>query len=149
MRFRLRSKATAAVGAILAGIALTLFATSGPAVAFFSGGLFLDIHVQSPVTLVAKGAAVSVPLKLTCNTSQGVFVSATVTQHSGSGVAQGTATTTVGCTGSSETVVLTVFATSGGKTFKQGTAVVGAEIFGCNNVTCGEETDTETVTIQR
>jgi hypothetical protein len=28
-------------------------------------------------------------------------------------------------------------------------AVVTAEVFGCNNVTCGRETDTEVIEIQR
>jgi len=74
------------VVAIVAGGVLAVFAASGPAVAFFSGGLFLDVHVESPATLVARGAAVDVPLEVTCNASPNAFVSVTVTQRSGSGV---------------------------------------------------------------
>ena len=37
----------------------------------------------------------------------------------------------------------------GAKAFKKGTAVASAEVFGCNNVTCGRETDTEVIQIQR
>jgi len=144
---RLRSKAAAAVLAVVAGVGIVLFATSGPAVAFFSGGLFLDIQVKSPATLVAKGAAVDVPVEVTCN-ARFDYVSVTVTQHSGSGVAQGSASTEVGCTGSRQQILLRVTAT-GGKAFKQGTAVANADIFGCGTRTCGEETDSEVITLQR
>jgi hypothetical protein len=149
MTTSLRTRAAAVVVAILAGVVLALFAASGPAVAFFSGGLFLDVQVESPATLVARGAAVDVPLEITCNAAGQAFVQVTVTQRSGSGVAQGTGSTTVGCTGSGQRIVVRVFATSGGKTFKQGTAVVTAQIFGCRQDVCGSETDSETITIQR
>jgi hypothetical protein len=147
MRPNRRSRLAAAVAAIVAGVLIALFVVSGPAIAFFSGGLFLDVHVQSPATLAARGAAVDVPLKVTCNTAEGVFVFVTVTQHSGSGVAQGSASTSVGCTGSAEQIVVRVSATSGGKTFKKGTAAATGQVFGCNQTTCGSETDSETITI--
>jgi hypothetical protein len=148
MRSRLRAKlATAAAVAILAGASFTLFAPAGPAVAFSSGGLFLDVQVES-ATLVSRGAAVDVTLEVTCNSPFGADVFVTVTQRSGSGVAQGFGSETVGCTGSGEQVVIRVQA-FGAKTFKQGTAVASAEIFGCNNVTCGSETDSEVIDIKR
>jgi hypothetical protein len=146
MRTRLRGRLAAAVVAIVLGSVLALFATTGPSVAFSSGGLFLDIQVES-ATLVSRGAAVDVTLEVTCNsTFADVFV--TVTQRSGSGVAQGFGSETVGCTGSGEQVVIRA-QNFGAKAFKQGTAVVSAEIFGCNNVTCGTETDSEVVEIRR
>jgi hypothetical protein len=148
-RTSLRAKlATAATVAILAGASFALFAPSGPAVAFSSGGLFLDVQVESPARLVARGAAVDVTLEVTCNAPSGADVFVSVTQRSGSGVAQGFAFDNVGCTGSGEQVVLRAVA-SGGKTFKQGTAVATAEIFGCNNVTCGSETDSEVIELRR
>jgi hypothetical protein len=146
MRTRLRGRLAAAVVAIVLGSVLALFATTGPSVAFSSGGLFLDIQVES-ATLVSRGAAVDVTLEVTCNsTFADVFV--TVTQRSGSGVAQGFGSETVGCTGSGEQVVIRA-QNFGAKAFKQGTAVVSAEIFGCNNVTCGTETDSEVIEIRR
>jgi hypothetical protein len=148
MRTRLRVKlAVAALVAILAGASFALFAPAGPAVAFSSGGLFLDVQVQS-ATLVSRGAAVDVTLEVTCNAAGTAFVDVSVTQKSGSGVAQGFGSTQVGCTGSGEQIVVRVRA-SGAKAFKQGTAVVSAEIFGCNNVTCGSETDSEVIDIQK
>jgi hypothetical protein len=149
MRTRLRAKlAVAALVAILAGASFALFAPSGPAVAFSSGGLFLEVQVESPARMVSRGAAVDVTLEVTCNSPFGADVFVTVTQRSGSGVAQGFGFETVGCTGSGEQVVIRVQA-SGGKAFKQGTAVASAEIFGCNNVTCGSETDSEVIEIRR
>jgi hypothetical protein len=147
MRTKLRSKVATAVAAILVGGLLALFATSGPAVAFFSGGLFLDVQVESPATLVARGAAVQVPLEVTCNATGTVDVFVTVTQKSGSGVAQGFGSTSVGCTGSGEQITVLVRAT-GAKTFKKGDAVATAEIFGCNNITCGSETDNEVIQLK-
>jgi hypothetical protein len=148
MRTRLRAKlAVAALVAILAGASFALFAPSGPAVAFSSGGLFLDVQVES-ATLVSRGAAVDVTLEVTCNATGSAFVDVSVTQKSGSGVAQGFGSTNVGCTGSGEQIVVRVRA-SGAKAFKQGTAVVSAEIFGCNNVTCGSETDSEVIQLQK
>jgi hypothetical protein len=147
MRTKLRTKAAAVAAAVLLGGLLALFATSGPAVAFFSGGLFLDVQIGSPATLVARGAAVEVPLEVTCNATGTVLVQATVTQKAGSGVAQGSGSTRVGCAGSGEQVTVLVRAT-GVKTFKKGEAVVTAEVFGCNNVTCGSETDNEVVQLR-
>jgi hypothetical protein len=148
MKSRLRGRLAAAVVAIVLGSVLALFATTGPAVAFFSGGLFLDVQVQSPAHLVSRGAAVDVTLEVTCNATGNAFVQVAVTQRSGSGVAQGFGFEEVGCTGSGEQVVIRVQA-SGGKAFKQGTAVASAEIFGCNNVTCGSETDSEVIQLQK
>jgi hypothetical protein len=149
MRIRLRAKVAAAVVAIVAGGVLALFVSGGPAVAFFSGGLFLDVQVESPASLVARGAAVDVPLEVTCNASPSADVFVTVTQKSGSGVAQGSSFTSVGCTGSGQQIRVRVQVSGFGKTFKQGTAVASAEIFGCRPNICGSETDSEVIAIQK
>jgi len=148
MRTRLRGRLAAAVVAIVLGSVLALFATTGPAVAFFSGGLFLDVQVQSPARLVARGAAVDVTLEVTCNSPFGADVFVTVTQRSGSGVAQGFGSDNVGCTGSGEQIVIRVQA-FGAKAFKQGTAVASADLFGCRPNICGSETDSEVIDIRR
>jgi hypothetical protein len=148
MRTKLRTRVAAVVVAILLGGLLALFATSGPAVAFFSGGLFLDVQVQSPAQLVARGAAVDVPVEVTCNATGTAFVSVSVTQKSGSGVAQGFGSTEVACAASGQHFVVRVQA-SGAKAFKQGTAVASAEVFGCRPGVCGSETDSEVITIQK
>jgi hypothetical protein len=136
------------VVAILLGGLLALFSTAGPAVGFFSAGLFLDVQVESPARLLARGAAIEVPLEVTCSGTGTVDLFVSVSQRSGSGVAEGGAFESVPCSGSGEQVTVTVQAT-GGKVFKKGTAVVTAEIFGCNEAVCGSETDTEVIEIQR
>ena len=96
MRTNLRARAVAVFVALAGSILLTMSITSGSAVAFFSGGLFLDVQVESPATLVARGAAVDVPLEITCNATDPVDVFVRVTQRSGSGIAEGFGSTTVG-----------------------------------------------------
>jgi hypothetical protein len=88
-----------------------------------------------------------VPVEVTCNATGSASVAVTVTQRSGSGIAQGAGSTQVGCTGSGEQITVLVQAT-GAKTFKKGEAVATAEIFGCSNVTCGRETDSEVIQLK-
>ena len=148
MKLRRRA-AVAIVTALLAAGTVAMLAPAGPAVAFSSGGLFLDVQVESPAPLVARGAAVDVPLEVTCNATDSAFVTVSLTQRSGSGVASGFGSTSVGCTGSGQQIIVRVLPSSAGKTFKQGTAVATAEIFGCNSNGCGSETDSATITIRR
>jgi hypothetical protein len=152
MKTRLRARLAVAVVAILAGSVLALFATTGPAVAFFSGGLFLDVQVESPARLVAGGASVDVPVEITCNARPGTStVTVSVTQRVGKGIAGGTNTVNVACAGSGQNIVVRVRATVGGKAFQRGSAVADAEIFGCTAdfSTCGNETDSEEISIRR
>jgi hypothetical protein len=146
MRARVRTRVAAAVVAIAAGGVLALLAPAGPAVAFISGSLFLDVQAESPATLIARGAAVDVPLEVIC-TSSDASVAVTVTQRVGSGLAQGTDSVTVGCSHQGERIVVRVEATAGGEAFTQGTAVASASIRGCEPRFCGRETDSEIITI--
>ena len=148
MRLRRRA-AVALTVALLAAGSFTLFAPAGPAVAFSSGGLFLDVQVEEPAHLVARGAAVDVPLEVTCNASFPVDVFVTVTQRVSKGVAAGSGFRTVGCTGSGQDVTVRVTASAFGKAFIRGNAVIEAEAFGCRPNICGSETDSETVRLRR
>lgn len=144
-----RTRAAAAAAAVLAGLLMALLAPSGQAVAFFSGGLFLDVQVESPARLVARGAAVDVPVEVTCNATGLVDVYVTVTQRVNGRVAAGSAYQQVACSGSGQRIVVRVSASPFGRAFQQGAAVVDAEVFGCRPTVCGSETDTETVRIRR
>ena len=147
---RLRKRAAVALTvALLAAGSFTLFAPAGPAVAFSSGGLFLDVQVEEPAHLVARGAAVDVPLEITCNASGQVDVFVTVTQRVSKGVASGSAFRSFGCTGSVQDVTVRVTASPFGKAFIRGNAVIEAEAFGCGTRICGSETDSETVPLRR
>jgi hypothetical protein len=144
-----RRVAVALTVALLAAGSFAMFAPAGPAVAFSSGGLFIDVQVEGPGRLVAQGAAVDVPLELTCNASTPVDVFVSVTQRVGRGVASGFGSASFGCTGSGQDVTVRVRATAGGKAFIRGRAVADAEAFGCRPNICGIETDSETVQLRR
>ena len=137
------------LGVMLALATLAVAAVLGPigsAVGFFSGGLFLDVQVESPAKLIARGAAIDVPLEVTCTSpAADIFVSAR--QRVGGGnVAQGSGFEHIACTRSRQRVTVTVFAS--GAAFKKGTALASAEIFGClQGSGCGSETDTEEIAI--
>jgi hypothetical protein len=147
---RVRTKAAATlVAALLAALALALLAPAGPAVAFSSGGLFLDVQVESPGRLVAGGAAVDVPLEVTCNASDPVEVFVTVTQRVGRGIAAGSGFASFGCTGGGQDVTVRVNASPFGKAFIRGRAVIEAEVFGCRPNISGRETDSEEVPLRR
>ncbi len=145
-----RLKAVFAAVAVTAGVAATLIIPASPAVAYYSGGLFLDIVAQSPATLLAKGAAVDVPLEYTCN-AQNPFVTVNVSQRVADGdLATGFANTQVACTGAHQRTTISVQA-SGSKAFTKGNAFVSASISGClpDFFTCGAEHDDATVKFQR
>ena len=148
MRLRRRA-AVALTVALLAAGSFTLFASAGPAVAFSSGGLFLDVQVEEPPHLVARGAAVDVPLEITCNARGTVDVYVTVTQRVSKGVASGFGYAGFACTGSGQDVTVRVTASPSGKAFIRGNAVIEAEVFGCRPSICGSETDSETVRLRR
>jgi len=141
------TKAATAAAALAAGAVFAVASPAQPAVAFFSGGLFLDAVPQSPATLVASGAAVDVPVEVTCNaTFADLYVE--VTERVGSGVASGAAYVPVGCTGSHQRVLVRVNASSA-RAFSKGTAVATATIFGCGPSICGQDSTSATITIKR
>ena len=149
MRVRTRAALVLTV-ALLAATLFAMLAPAGPAVAFSSGGLFLDVQVEEPAHLVARGAAVDVPLEITCGGVRGtVDVYVTVTQRVSKGVAAGFGYASFGCTGGGQDVTVRVKADPSGKAFIRGNAVIEAEIFGCGTRICGSETDSETVQLRR
>jgi hypothetical protein len=147
MRGTVRTRLAAAAIAVAAGGGIAVTAPASPAVAFFSPPLFLDIRVLSPAQLVAGGAAVQVPVEVTC-TSDEAFVSVTVTQRVGKRLAKGNGFADVGCTRSREQVIVTVVADQG-TSFTKGTAFAEGQIFGCAPSVCGAETDQTTIEIRR
>ena len=126
----------------MAGLALALIFPGSAA------AIVLDIEVESPAQLVAKGAAVDVSVTVTCDASVGdLFVDAIVTQRRGNDVAQGFGSRNVACTGSAQTLTVRVPAQSD-ITFKQNkSAVASAELFGCDATGCGSDTDSEVIEI--
>jgi hypothetical protein len=147
---RLRKRAAVALTvALLAAGSFAVLAPAGPAVAFSSGGLFLDVQVEEPAHLVARGAAVDVPLEITCNARGTVEVYVNVTQRVSKGVAAGFGYANFACTGGGQDVTVRITASPSGKAFIRGNAVIDAQIFGCGTRICGSETDSETVPLRR
>jgi hypothetical protein len=144
-----RTKAAIAAVTLLGATAATLLIPASPAVAFSSGGLVLDVVVQSPAHLIANGAAIALPVEYTCFGTTNASLSVNVTERvSGGAIASGSGQlfNTV-CTGEIQSVKISVPA-SGARAFAKGSAFVTADIFGCSNF-CGQETANRTITIQR
>lgn len=135
--------------ALATGGGFAVLSPSSSAVAYSSPPLFLDVSVQSPATLVAHGAAVSVPVIVTC-TSNGAYLDVRVTEKVGKKTASGVTSTNVGCTGGHQTILVTVPAGAGaGLAFAKGSAYATAEIQGCTtNYVCGSENASATIRIK-
>lgn len=145
-----RVKAAFAAATVTAGVVCAMLIPASPAVAFYSGGLFLDTTVESPATLLAKGAAVDIQVEYTCNATQpNLFLS--VSQRVGNGgLATGSSGVEVACTGAHQRTTISVPA-SGINAFAKGNAFVTGTISGClpDFTVCGTESDTATVKFTR
>jgi len=144
------TKAAGALAALAAGAIFAVASPAQPAVAYYSGGLFLDVVPLSPATLVASGAAVDVPVEITCNANYypGLYVE--VTERVGRGIATGNGFTPVACTGGHQRVLVRV-AADAGRAFGRGDALVTGYLSGCLAPTfvCAEETGSREVTVRR
>jgi len=140
----------AVVGTALSGAAVVaLLGGAGPAVAYDSGGLHLDATAQSPARLVARGAAIDVPVDVECNATQPASLSVSVTERVGKQIATGGGfAQEVACTGGHQDILIRVTA-GPGKAFAKGTAVATAQIYGCNDTACGSESRTDTIVIRK
>jgi len=131
-----------AAGIALAGGLGLAFALPAGAVVSQESPPVAAVQVQSPGVLQARGAAVTVPVLVVCSPSHTGFLSLSLTQRVGSDIASGSGFTQVSCTGSLQTVDVTV--TANGKAFRKGTASAHAELTVCN-FTCSTATDTRTI----
>lgn len=148
MQRHVKVKAALAALAITGGAAVATVGSAGPALAFFSPPLLLEIHVNSPATLVAKGAGVDVSVQFECSGASTAFVNVNLTERAGSAIASGYGSTEVGCTNTSQTVLVLVTAQPG-KAFKKGTAVANGSISACTPdfSVCGSEQDQRTISL--
>jgi hypothetical protein len=135
--------------AIAAGGVVAALGPSLPALAFVSGPLFLDVQAESPARLVARGAAVDVPLEVTCTATSPASVSVRLTQRVNGGLAQGTGSTLVGCTGRHQQIIVRVTASAEGQAFRAKNAVADSSIFGCVTDFCGDEQDSTVINVRR
>ena len=146
----MRRRSTYLIAALAIG-ALAAAALPGlPAVAQFSPpGPVLDVEIESPATLGARGAVVTVPVEVVCSPDlTSASVSVEVTQRSGSRIASGFGSRSITCDGTIQVVDVEVSAN--GAAFKKGVAFVEASSFACSPTSgCGEAQDSEEVQIDR
>jgi hypothetical protein len=143
-------RAVVAAATVTTGVACALLIPASPAVAYYSGGLFLDVSVQSPATLLADGAAVDVPVDFTCNASSATLYLTVTQQVGGKATATGYGYADVACTGAHQRTLVSVTA-SGGEAFVKGDAFVDGRIGGClpDRTYCGTESNSATIVFNR
>jgi hypothetical protein len=134
-----------AAGLAIAGGAAAVIALgpAGLAVGQTSAPIQVQIQVNSPATLVAKGAGVDVSVTASCSgpaVAPGGFIVLEVTESVAKKIAFGFEEAQIGCTGTSQTLELLVTAGSGGpagppqgpsKAFAKGVALATASIQAC------------------
>ena len=122
-------KAGIGAAALAAGGGFVVFGSSSPAVAYSSPPVFLDISIGSPAHLVAKGAAVQVPVTTSCTTPDGqAYVSVSITERvGGKKTATGSQNFVVSCIGSRQTTLVTI-SSDNGVAFAKGTAYASGYI---------------------
>ena len=119
-----------------------------PAVGQVSPPAVISVEVQDEATLVARGAAVLVPVEVICPAGSRGFLSVRVTQRAGSRIASGSSSTSdFVCTGATQVVEVLVHAQ--GQAFKRGPAVAEASLFVCFDFFCQSVSDTENIEIVR
>lgn len=139
----------AVAGLVVAGggVAAALLGPAGPAVGQASGPIQVQIQVNSPGTLTARGAGADVSVTASCSGPSVVTASVQVslTQRVGSELASGGGATTIDCTGTTQTVVVVVPANV--KAYKKGAAIAQGFIQACqvNFGTCAEQQVTQTI----
>ncbi len=134
------------------GGGLAIFGPALPAVGSHSPPAVFAVEVGDSATLVERGAAVSVPVEITCPAGSTGFISVTVTQRAGSRIASGSGwNSDFVCTGATQTV--DVLVTANGQAFKRGGAVAQAYLSICgfngNDFFCQDVQDDESIQITR
>jgi predicted aspartyl protease len=134
---------TRVVAAIGLGGGLALAAPALPAVGDHSPSRILHVEVGDEGRVVAKGAAVVVPVEVACEAGEHAFLDVHLTQARGRHVATGFRFENVDCTGTTQVVEVLVSANEGA--FKKGVALARASLFVCDGFGCDEVEDTEEI----
>ncbi len=137
------------LGAFAVGGAVAFAVPALPAVGQLSPPAVVSVEVGDEATLVARGAAVSVPIEVLCPAGATGFLNVQVTQRAGSRIASGYGgTSDFVCTGATQTVDLQVPAQ--GQAFKKGGAVAEASLSVCPDFfSCVFVRDNENIQIAR
>lgn len=143
---------TLAIG-LLAAAAVAALAPIPSALAYISPPLVLLADTQGTGKLVAKGAAVDVPITYSCSGPQSMDVSLQLTEAVGRRTAVGYANASLPCNGQNISTVLRVSAQPGSASFGNGTASARLDVYGgfCTTQTCyfGQDTFTSTIRLSK
>ncbi len=113
--------------ALVGGSALAFAVPALPAVGESSPPGAFSVEIGDG-QIVARGAQAQVTYLVQCPAGSSAFLSASLTQRVGNGVADGFAGDTVECTGAPQSVTLLFSAQSGGKAFRKGVAATRGEL---------------------
>ncbi len=137
------------LAAVGLGVGLAFGIPALPAVGQLSPPTVISVEVGDEGTLVARGAAVLVPVEVVCPAGS-MFggLSVQITQRVGSRIASGSGfTDDFVCTGAPQTV--NVLVTAEGQAFKKGRAVAEVSLFVCTQFGCQSVSDFEEIRIER
>ncbi len=129
---------------LLLGLPLLAVGVAAPA----SAQTAPSIDVASSATLVARGAALSLDVTVTCEAGYTAYISVAASERSSNAIAQGYGSQTIICTGEPQTITMPVVAGPGAP-FRRGVAVVTAYLTVCYYDYCQTVTTTETVQVSK
>jgi len=127
------------------GVTMLVAGPAAPALGSVSAGPVLKVAIESPATLVARGAGLAGPVKVFCSSGQ-AFLSLQVTERAGSSVVSGYGFTQIACNGLSQTMVLTI-TDSSAKAFRKGIALAQADLFGCIGRKCSQQSASRVIQV--
>jgi len=139
-------KVAAAAAVLLSGA--VAFALPAGADVSISSPPVAGVQIGSPATVDARGAAVTVPVTTVCAAGASfASVSVTIAQTSRGGVARGSGGANVSCTGTLNTVGVTILAND--KPFKPGVAFAQADLAVCDFTGCRQSEDQREIRVVR
>ena len=135
------------IAALGIGGTLALVGPALPAAAVDSSShVQTDVEILEGAGVLAKGAAVAVPVDVTCEAGLTGFLFVDVTQARGRFVANGGGSIQFECTGGTQRIEVLV--TANNTAFKKGTAIANALLTTtCSTFPCEEDRDTEEITL--
>jgi hypothetical protein len=142
----------AAAAVALGPAGLAVGQSSAPTVGQSSQTVQVQVAVNSPATLVAKGAGVDVSTTVTCSGQLVISgsVGVTVTEKVGKDVASGFGGASFDCADTPETLEVLAVAEAGGKAFDKGSAIAQATISACAvNGPCASQEVQPTIKIKK
>ena len=99
-----KAKAAIVATAISGATVASMVGGAGPALAYDSGGLHLSAVAQSPGRLVGGGAALWIPVDVSCNAAQYAYVNIGITERVGGQIASGAGSANIACIGAHQVI---------------------------------------------